>query len=252
MTGRPVIASKMPSKSACWNGRSRSSAARRPASVSARIISCITGSRSSPKNMCSVRQRPMPCAPNSRARAASGGVSAFARTRSRRNPSAQPSTVWKSSFSEGGTSSTAPRIDGAAAAVDRDHVTFAQLVPAEGRDAALERQPVAARDARLPHPPRHHRCVRGHPSVHRQDPLRGDHPVDVVRRRLVADEDHRAALRPLDRRVGFEDDAAARRAGARVQPLARPASRRRVRVDRRMEELVELGGIDARRPRPRA
>ena len=74
VTGRPAIASKIPSKSACWNGSSRSSAARRPSSSSARIISCTTGSRSSPKNMCSVRQRPMPCAPNSRAFAASSGV----------------------------------------------------------------------------------------------------------------------------------------------------------------------------------
>ena len=32
-----------------------------PSSSAARIISCTTGSRSSPKNMCSVRQRPMPC-----------------------------------------------------------------------------------------------------------------------------------------------------------------------------------------------
>ena len=57
----PSIASRMPSKSDCWNGSSLSSAARRPASSRARIISRMTGRRSSPKNMCSVRQRPMPC-----------------------------------------------------------------------------------------------------------------------------------------------------------------------------------------------
>ena len=50
----------------------------------ARIISCTIGSRSWAMNMCSVRQRPMPSAPNSRALAASSGVSAFARTRRRR------------------------------------------------------------------------------------------------------------------------------------------------------------------------
>ena len=33
VTGSPAIASKIPSKSDCWNGSSRSSAARRPASV---------------------------------------------------------------------------------------------------------------------------------------------------------------------------------------------------------------------------
>ena len=110
MTGRPAIASKMPSKSDCCIGSSRSSAARRPSSFSAMIISRTTGSRSGAMNMCSVRQRPIPCAPNSRALRASSGVSAFARTRRRRSSSAQPSTVWKSSLMSGATSSTAPRM----------------------------------------------------------------------------------------------------------------------------------------------
>ena len=90
VTGSPAIASKMPSKSACWNGSSRPAPRaarprRRPGSSR-----CTTGSRSSPKNMCSVRHRPMPSAPSSRALAASAGVSALARTRSRRTSSAQP------------------------------------------------------------------------------------------------------------------------------------------------------------------
>ena len=38
--------------------------ARRSASLSARIIRCTIGIRPSPKNMCSVRHRPMPRAPN--------------------------------------------------------------------------------------------------------------------------------------------------------------------------------------------
>ena len=66
------------------------------------IISRTTGSRSSAMNMCSVRQRPMPCAPNSRALAASSGVSAFARTFRRRIESAQPRIVSKSSLICGG------------------------------------------------------------------------------------------------------------------------------------------------------
>ena len=61
-------------------------------------------------NMCSVRQRPMPSAPNSRAFAASSGVSAFARTRSRRSSSAQPRIVPKFSSIAGGTSGTDPTI----------------------------------------------------------------------------------------------------------------------------------------------
>ncbi len=107
-TGKPAIDSKIPSKSDCWNGRSRSSAARRPCSSEARIISWTTGSRSSPKNMCSVRQRPTPWAPNSRAFAASSGLSAFAHTWSRRTSSAHSRIVSKSSLIRGGTRSTSP------------------------------------------------------------------------------------------------------------------------------------------------
>ena len=75
--------------------------------VAAMIISCTTGSRSCAMNMCSVRQRPMPSAPNSRALAASSGVSAFARTRSRRM-SAQSRIVPKFSSIAGGTRRTGP------------------------------------------------------------------------------------------------------------------------------------------------
>ena len=46
----------------------------------ARIMACMCGMRSSAKNMCSVRHRPMPSAPNSRATLASRGMSALART----------------------------------------------------------------------------------------------------------------------------------------------------------------------------
>ena len=42
MTGSPAIASKIPSKSDCCIGSSRSSAALPPGSSSARIISCTT------------------------------------------------------------------------------------------------------------------------------------------------------------------------------------------------------------------
>jgi hypothetical protein len=48
------------------------------------IIAFISGWRSAAMNMCSVRHSPMPSAPSSRALAASSGVSALARTPSRR------------------------------------------------------------------------------------------------------------------------------------------------------------------------
>ena len=67
MTGRPSIASNRPSKSSCWSGSSSASASRRASSSSAMIIARIFGWRSSAMNMCSVRHRPMPSAPSSRA-----------------------------------------------------------------------------------------------------------------------------------------------------------------------------------------
>ena len=60
---------------AAW--RARPSARPR---VSARIISRIASMRSPSKNMCSVRHRPMPSAPNATAFAACSGVSALVRT----------------------------------------------------------------------------------------------------------------------------------------------------------------------------
>mmetsp|Transcript_8935 Transcript_8935/g.13332 ORF Transcript_8935/g.13332 Transcript_8935/m.13332 type:complete len:379 (+) Transcript_8935:733-1869(+) len=78
VTGSPVMASKMPSKAVLWSGR-RSARARSLASwFSARIMRRTSGRWS--KNMCSVRQRPMPWAPFFRASMASSGESALAKT----------------------------------------------------------------------------------------------------------------------------------------------------------------------------
>ena len=64
-----AMARKMPSKSLSWNGAQLVRGARtRSSASSAMIMLCTIGRRSSPWNMCSVRQRPMPSAPNSRAR----------------------------------------------------------------------------------------------------------------------------------------------------------------------------------------
>ena len=63
-------------------------ASSRSSTVSAQIISRNGVIRLWEKNMCSVRQRPMPSAPSSRAFLASRGVSAFVRTFSLRNLSA--------------------------------------------------------------------------------------------------------------------------------------------------------------------
>ena len=79
-----------------------------------------------------------------------------------------------------------------------------------------------------------------------EDPLRGDHPVDVVGRRLPADEDDGLALLASQlRRVGVEDDRPRGGAGRGVQALRRDVVGR-VRVDPRVEQLVELARVDPR------
>ena len=133
------------------------------------------------------------------------------------------------------------------ATVDRQLVAFAELVLPDARDSRLqvERQRVAARNARLPHAARDDGRVRGHAAVDGEDPLRRDHPVDVVGRRLPAHEDHVLALAPLDRGVCVEDDLAARRARACVE-TRRGDVVLVVGVEHRVEQLVELRGVDPR------
>ena len=80
ITGYPSMARKMPMKSFLCMGRILAKARRRSSCVSARIISRTAAMRSASKNMCSVRQRPMPVAPKRRATVASRGVSALVRT----------------------------------------------------------------------------------------------------------------------------------------------------------------------------
>ena len=93
MTGRPFMISNSSTKSARCIGSSFDSAARRDCSSSERIISRTVRMRVSSKNMCSVRQSPMPSPPNLIAVRASSGVSALTRTPSLRTASAQPISV---------------------------------------------------------------------------------------------------------------------------------------------------------------
>ena len=120
----------------------------------------------------------------------------------------------------------------AGAAVDRDDVALSQRVVADPRRARslVDLQPLAARDARLAHAARDDGGVRRHAAVHGEDPLRGDHPVDVVGGRLPPDEDDRAVVGALDRRVGVEHDPAdlrrRERRSAPSPPPHRPPSDR--------------------------
>ncbi len=95
-------------KSSRWNGSSLASAARRPRSSCAMIICRTMPMRAGSKNMCSVRHRPMPSAPNLRAVSASSGVSALVRTFMRRTPSAHSMRVAKSPDMDGSIMATEP------------------------------------------------------------------------------------------------------------------------------------------------
>ena len=108
VTGSPAMMRNSSTKSCRWNGSSLSSAARRPPSSSAMIIWRTMLIRSGAKNMCSVRHRPMPSAPNLRAVSASSGVSALVRTLSLRTPSAHAISVAKSSLRSGSIIATDP------------------------------------------------------------------------------------------------------------------------------------------------
>ena len=99
VTGSDSMDLKRPAKSARCMGSSFLRAARRSFSLSARIMARMCSMRSSAKNMCSVRQRPMPSAPNRRACLASRGMSALARMRRRRTGSTQVMNLTRSGSS---------------------------------------------------------------------------------------------------------------------------------------------------------
>ncbi len=92
VTWRSPMTRKMPAKSSRCIGRSLASAASRASRLSARIISRTLMMRSPSKNMCSVRQRPMPSAPKAMALALWSGWSALVRTPSVRALSAHSMT----------------------------------------------------------------------------------------------------------------------------------------------------------------
>ena len=197
-------------------------------------------------NMCSVRHRPIPSAPNSRARRASSGVSAFARTPSRRTSSAQPSTVSKFGSTCGsvsGTSSAETRPVEPSIAIRSPsaqlHVAHPQHVPLE-----VDPQRRRAGHARLAHAARDQRGVRRLAALGGQDALGGEEAVHVVGLGERPHEDHLApALRPVDRVVGREDDLALGRAGRRRDAAGEHLE---VRVGRegRVQEGVQAGGVD--------
>ena len=211
--------------------------------------------------MCSVRHRPMPSAPRSRAFVDWSGVSALARTRNRRRSSAivinrsnerhsgscraasSPCRAFSSSDSWSGQFA---HEDVAAEPVDRDDVALAHGGAVRGElpvgHPELDRVGAAHRRDALA--ARHHGRVRVRPAGARQDALGRDHAVVVVRRGLATDQDDplpRLASRL--RLVGGEHH----RAGGRARRCVE-AGRDRLgagRIDPPLEQLLQSVGVDA-------
>ncbi len=132
--------------------------------------------------------------------------------------------------------------------VDRQVIALAQLDLPEAHRSCVEvdRERLAACHARLAHAACDDRRMRGHPAVRREDAARVDQAVDVVGRRLPPDEQHVLSLATTgfgEVRVEHDRPRGSPRRG--VQPC-RDDVHGRVRVDHRMEELIELSRVDAR------
>ena len=263
--GLPASAAKIPSKSCCCMGRSLARAVARLSWSSARIIWRTQGMRSSAKNMCSVRQRPIPSAPSAAATRASRGVSALARMRSRRSPSAHSRSLRK------------PRGGGRGLGAVEQHAQHLGRAGGQGAGdhlagRAVDRQLVPLAEGLVPHP--HDPCllvdvevagaddaglaeaagddggVRGHAAARGQDAGRGVHADDVLGRGLGAHQQHRSGGRHLGRLLGGQRDppGGGARAGGQAVGEQRAAGDRlllRLGVELRGQELRELRGLDA-------
>ena len=162
--------------------------ASRRASSPAMNISRTSSSRSEPKNMCSVRHRPMPSAPSSRARAASSPVSALARTPSRRSSSDHARISPNASPTCGGIRSDLVGGYHPRGAVDRDHVAGVQhaITDSQRCPIGIDLQSGGAADAGPPHAPGDYRRMGGLPALGGEDSPRGMEAADVVGRGEVA------------------------------------------------------------------
>ena len=161
VTGWPCIALNSPSKSLRCIGSNLASATRRPASSSARIISRTALMRSPSKNMCSVRQRPIPSAPNIKACAASFGVSALARTFSTEYLRASSMSCPEVAAQIGGLCRYLPQVHLACRTVERNPVALLDFISvyADRTCLVVDLQLACTRYATLAHAARYDRGV---------------------------------------------------------------------------------------------
>ena len=173
------------------------------ARISSRRPSCI--------NMCSVRHRPMPSAPNSRAFFASPGVSALARTFKSRSSSAHARICSKSSESSASMSGTSPSttlplLPSMVIVSPALKVLPSTLTSPASRSISIALQPVTAG---LPKPRATTAAWLVMPPRAVRMPLALDHAVHVVRVGRFAHQDDRLSrLALLLGLVGGKNDPA--------------------------------------------
>ena len=194
-------------------------------------------------NMCSVRQRPMPSAPNSRALAASSGR-VRVRPDARAGGARRPNRAWSRSSRPSEAERAAPTRDDPpvppSIVITSPSANCAQR---SRRSPRAER--VAAGHGRLAHAAGDDGRVRRHPAVRGEDALAQISPwmssgVVSQRTRMTS-----SPARPRSSAVSASKTIAPVAApGEAFRPLGDHLDLRR-RVDHRMEELVELAGIDA-------
>ena len=148
--------------------------------------------RSASKNMCSVRHKPIPSAPKSRAAWASIGVSALVRTRSLRASSAQPIRIREIARQFGLQCGHRARHDLARRPIDGDGLAArdsAARNAESGWPRNRSRNRAGAGNTGPAHAARHHRGMARHATPARENTGGGVHPMNVLGAGLDADED---------------------------------------------------------------
>ena len=208
--------------------------------------------------MCSVRHRPMPSAPNSRATWASRGRSALVRMPkpvssrpSRAAPLRTASVHCRKLASVPDTfgvikgnspSNTSPVLPSMVS-----HCPSLTAKPSMLAVVPLITTSLQPATHGVPMPRAHHRRMRGHAAGGSENALRGVHAADVLGRGFAPHQQHAPALlRPFLGGLGGEHHLAGGRARRRVQTLGQRLHLVTARgVDHRVQELVELVGSDA-------
>src|SRR5579883_844220 len=261
VAGRPSSTLKMPMKSSRWYGSIFAKAICRCSFVSARIISRMASMRLPSKNICSVRQSPIPLAPKATAWAVCSGVSALVRTliRGFRAPVHELLEIlirlalaWVERFFDehldnfrSGCRNLAG-IDLADGAVDGEEVAFLVSSSLSGHRFrhVVDLQGCGTANANLTHLAGNQCGVGANTSLGGEDAFGGDHAAQVLRGGLIADQQNLFAfLRGLSRPICVEVNASG--CGARPRRKAPGndlGTGLRLAIENRSKHLVKLVG----------